>query len=223
MHCERQHGGEGGEREPSSGGGNGDASTAGAHELAKQSSGIAGAPRRRSGSDRIALFRLYRKPSQSQNGKALKNKGYKNLCSVYGKHLISVHHSGTVFSSALRTQHQNSRSQAMQATSTFSAALPLYADEALRLEWDILTAEDRHLGQPETAEQQERLEAVLIRLETVEEGLMIEPAQNASDARRKMKILERALNSGAQADQVLRLFDFCRADLEAYSHVSTLD
>lgn len=102
-------------------------------------------------------------------------------------------------------------------------AASLFADDALALEWSLLIAEDRAISAPQTTEQEARLDAVLNRLDEVEAELIALPAETKDDARRKLRILERAISSGAQADHIVMLFDHCRADLIRFDGVSILD
>jgi hypothetical protein len=101
-------------------------------------------------------------------------------------------------------------------------AVTLFADEALPLEWSQLT-EDRAIGAPHTAEQEARLDAVLNRLDEVEAELIALPAETEEDACRKLRILERAISSGAQAEHILKLFDQCRDDFGRFGGASIID
>jgi hypothetical protein len=85
--------------------------------------------------------------------------------------------------------------------------------DALAATWERLAAEDARFGSATAVEDQERVEALLESLEDVELALIGAPAECDRHAAVKLRIIGRAIMSGADAGHVAHVFDAARADL----------
>lgn len=96
--------------------------------------------------------------------------------------------------------------------------------EALQSKWETLTRQEAALGTPESDEGQAQLQDLLEQADAVEAVLIKLPPLEPEAARTKLRIIERALRSGADAAHVVWLFDQCRADLmQSFRGVSARD
>jgi hypothetical protein len=92
--------------------------------------------------------------------------------------------------------------------------------EALIGDWMRLTTIDKALGTPRDDKEAETVEAILERIEDVETALLARPSESRDGVRVRLRILARAIETGADAAHVVSLFDRCRGDFLDHGSIS---
>lgn len=106
------------------------------------------------------------------------------------------------------------------ATIMKSQTVAALTEEALIGGWTNLAAIDRTIGHPASAEEAETLEEALERIDEIEAALLSRRSTSEDGIRARLRILARAIESGADAAHIVSIFDRCRADFVDHGAVS---